>query len=83
MVELAKIQVYSSNTLPPMPNAAALGRSFRVIDQKSDRTDQCRLLATRAFVLNWNANPILAGSVRLTSKTKLRFRSADGFAIGW
>ncbi len=63
MVELAKIQVYSSNTLTTdAERRQRLAEALEVIDQaKAIAPSNADVLATRAFVLNWNANPILAG----------------------
>jgi len=63
MVELAKIQVYSSNTLTTdAERRQRLQDALDVMDKaKALAPNDANVLATRAFVLNWNANPTLAG----------------------
>jgi tetratricopeptide (TPR) repeat protein len=63
MVELAKIQVYSSNTLTTdAERRQRLQDALDVMDTaKALAPNDANVLATRAFVLNWNANPTLAG----------------------
>ena len=63
MVELARIQVYSSNTLTTdAERTQRLSEALAVMDQaKALEPTNSEVLATRAFVLNWYANPTLAG----------------------
>ncbi len=63
LVELAKIQVYSSNTLTTdAERRTRLAEALEVINQaKALAPVDSTVLAVRAFVLDWNANPILAG----------------------
>ncbi|MFZ3071437.1 MAG: tetratricopeptide repeat protein [Anaerolineaceae bacterium] len=62
-VELAKIQVYSSNTLTTdAERRIRLAEALAVIDlAKTLAPTDSTVLAVRAFVLDWNANPTLAG----------------------
>ena len=64
MVELARIEVYSSNTLTTdQERRDRLAEALSVIDQaKALAPTDTNVLAARAFVLNWYANPILAGA---------------------
>jgi Tetratricopeptide repeat. len=63
LIELSKIMVYSSNTLTTdADRRTRLKEALTVIDQaKALAPNDSDVLATRAFVLNWNANPTLAG----------------------
>ena len=64
LIELSKIMVYSSNTLTTdADRRTRLKEALSVIDQaKALAPNDSDVLATRAFVLNWNANPTLAGT---------------------
>lgn len=64
LIELSKIMVYSSNTLTTdADRRTRLKEALTVIDQaKALAPNDSDVLATRAFVLNWNANPTLAGT---------------------
>jgi len=63
MVEMARIQVYSSNTLTTdAERRQRLEEALAVINQaKALAPNDSNVLATRAFVLDWYANPTLAG----------------------
>jgi hypothetical protein len=64
--------VYSSNTLTTdAERRQRLAEALEVIDQaKAIAPNNADVLATRAFVLNWNANPILAGDRAVDLQTK-------------
>lgn len=61
--ELARVQVYSSNTLTTDgERRVRLADALAAIDHaKTLAPTESTVLAVRAFVLNWNANPTLAG----------------------
>lgn len=61
--QLARIQVYSSASLTTdAERITRLRDALTSIDKaKALAPNNSMVLATRAFVLNWNANPILAG----------------------
>ncbi len=63
LTKLAQIQVYSSNSLTTdAERIERLGEALDTINRAKEIAPQdSSVLAVRAFVLNWNSNPILAG----------------------
>lgn len=78
MAELARIQVYSSNTLTTdQERRDRLSEALKVIDQaKALEPNNSNVLAIRAFVLNWYADPTLAGA-----EAKTRQNEAESEAL--
>lgn len=62
-LELARVQVYSSNTLTTdAERRQRLGEALEVVNQAKELApEDSSVLAVRAFVLNWNAEETLAG----------------------
>jgi tetratricopeptide (TPR) repeat protein len=61
--ELAQVQVYSSNSLTTdAERVTRLTEALETINKAKELAPQdSTVLAVRAFVLNWNSNPVLAG----------------------
>lgn len=72
MAELARIQVYSSALLTTdAEKKARLQEALETIDQAVEvAPDDSTVHAVRSFVMDWNANPYLAGDQRATFLTE-------------
>lgn len=72
MADLARIQVYSSELLTTdAEKKARLGEAMQTIDQAvAVAPDNSTAHAVRSFVLDWSANPNLAGNERATFLTE-------------
>lgn len=76
-LELARVQVYSSNTLTTdAERRQRLGEALEAINQAKDLApEDSSVLAVRAFVLNWNSEETIAGDQSETLRNEAEAES--------